>query len=118
VYNDIEGIKTPTGFIPKYQDLKRLFNETLKKQYSEKEYIKQFTLRIPENLEKIDRLFEIYTLRVSDTPKIVFKILEEQKNRLILLQRRYGDYIPPDFSIFENFIFHQIFQFSKIPNNL
>jgi len=28
VHDDVDAIKTPTGFIPKYQDLKRLFKET------------------------------------------------------------------------------------------
>jgi phosphoenolpyruvate carboxykinase (GTP) len=91
-----DAIETPTGLIPKYQDLKRLFKETLKKDYSEEDYIEQFTLRVPENLAKIDRLVEIYKTRVPDAPQIVFKMLEEQRERLKKAQARHGDYIPPD----------------------
>jgi phosphoenolpyruvate carboxykinase (GTP) len=58
--------------------------------------VQQFTLRIPENLAKIERLKEIYTVRVSDTPPIVFKTFEEQKNRLEQAQITFGDYILPD----------------------
>ncbi len=96
VHNDVDAIKTPTGFIPKYQDLKRLFKETLNKNYSKKDYIKQFTLRVPEHLAKIDRLIEIFKVRVLDTPKILFKLLEEQRERLKKARARYGDYISPD----------------------
>lgn len=96
VNGNLEGIRTPTGFIPKYEDLKRLFKETFDKEYSEDDYIKQFTLRVPENLAKIDRLTEIYKTRVLDTPQIVFKVLEEQRKRLEKAREEHGDYIKPD----------------------
>lgn len=56
VNDEAEAIETPTGYIPKYEDLKRLFKEVLEKEYSEKEYEKQFTVRIPEHLSKIERI--------------------------------------------------------------
>jgi len=95
-HKEVEAIKTPTGFIPKYEDLKRLFKETLAKEYSKEEYIKQFTIRIPENLAKIDRIMKIYETEVLDTPKIVFEVLDEQRQRLNKVRREYGDYISPD----------------------
>ena len=79
VNGDVDAIKTPTGYIPYYKDLKRLFKEVYDKEYSEEDYVKQFTTRIPENLSKIDRLTKIYTERVLDTPDILFEVLEEQK---------------------------------------
>ncbi|MFQ5866708.1 MAG: phosphoenolpyruvate carboxykinase (GTP) [bacterium] len=82
VRKEIEAVKTPAGLIPKYQDLKRLFKEVLNKDYSEESYNKQFALRVQENLAKIDRLMNIYKRKVPDTPDIVFKVLEEQKQRL------------------------------------
>ncbi len=96
VHKDVDAIKTPTGFIPKYQDLKRLFREVLDKDYSKEDYIKQFTLRVHEHLAKINRLMRIYKKRVLDTPKIVFKVLKEQKKRLEKARATYGDYISPD----------------------
>lgn len=95
VHGDVDAIKTSTGFIPKYQDLKRLFKEVLNKDYTDEDYIKQFTVRIPENLAKIDRLMEIYKIRVHDTPQLVFKVLEEQRERLKKARERYGNYISP-----------------------
>lgn len=96
VHKEAEAITTPTGFIPRYEDLKRLFSQTLYKEYSKEDYIKQFTVRIPENLAKIDRLTDIYKTRVLDTPQIVFNVLKDQKERLEKAQSDYGDYISPD----------------------
>jgi phosphoenolpyruvate carboxykinase (GTP) len=95
-HNDVEAIDTPTGRIPKYEDLKRLFKEVLNKDYGEEEYKKQFMVRVPENLAKIDRIKEVYQTKVKDTPKILFDVLEEQRKRLFEAQKKYGDYITPD----------------------
>jgi phosphoenolpyruvate carboxykinase (GTP) len=95
VNDDVDAIRTPTGMIPKYNDLKILFNNVLNKDYTEEEYNKQFTTRIPENLSKIDRMIEIYSSRVHDTPDILFEILKEKRQRLIDAQEKYGDYIKP-----------------------
>ncbi|MFQ6089236.1 MAG: phosphoenolpyruvate carboxykinase (GTP) [Candidatus Methanofastidiosia archaeon] len=96
VHDEADYIKTPTGLIPKYEDLKRLFEEVLKKEYPQKDYNKQFMIRIPESLEKIERIREIYEMQVSNTPKMIFEVLEEQKRRLIKAGKKYGDYISPD----------------------
>lgn len=96
VNNEVDAIRTPTGFIPKYQDLARLFKEVYDKDYSEEDYVKQFTIRVPENLAKIDRLMEIYTKRVLDTPQILFEAFKDQKIRLEKVRDELGDYIPPD----------------------
>lgn len=96
VHDDVSAIRTPTGLVPGYQDLKRLFEEMLNREYHEEGYIKQFTLRVSENLAKIERLMEIYRTRVLNTPRIVFEILEEQRERLEKARAKHGDYIPPD----------------------
>jgi len=67
VNGDVQAIDTPTGRIPFYADLKRLFAEVLKKNYAETDYIRQFTIRIPENLAKIERALQFYTTQVTDT---------------------------------------------------
>ena len=96
VHGDADAIKTPTGLIPKYDDLKRLFNDVLRKDYHKEDYNKQFTLRVPEQIAKIDRILEIYTQKVSDTPDILFKILKDQRKRLNDAKEKFGEYIPPE----------------------
>ncbi len=96
VHNEVGFIETPTGRIPKYEDLKRLFKEVFDKEYKQEDYNEQFTIRIPENLARIDRIKKIYETQVSGTPGIVFDLLEEQKERLNKARERYGEYISPD----------------------
>ncbi len=96
VHNDVDAIETPTGRIPKYDDLKLLFKEVLNKNYSKEDYNKQFTIRVPENLAKIERIRKIYETDIIDPPKILFEILETQKQRLLDVQKKLGDYVTPD----------------------
>ncbi|MBU7025638.1 MAG: phosphoenolpyruvate carboxykinase (GTP) [Theionarchaea archaeon] len=96
VHGDVNAVRTPTGFIPLYEDLEKLFSQTLHKEYSREDYIKQFTVRIPENLAKTDRLTDIYKTRVLDTPQVVFEVLKEQRKRLEKAKSEYGDYISPE----------------------
>lgn len=95
-HGDVAAIDTPTGRIPKYEDLKKLFKEVLEKDYSQEDYKKQFMVRVPESLAKIDRIKEIYETKVSDAPKVLFDVLEEQRKRLLEAQKKHGDYITPD----------------------
>ncbi len=95
VNDDVEAIETPTGLIPKYEDLKKLFKEHLNTQYSQADYVQQFTIRIPENLAKLDRVENIYKEKVSDTPRIVFEAFTEVRKRLKAAQDTHGDYICP-----------------------
>jgi len=96
VHNDVSAIETPTGLIPKYEDLAKLFRQVLNKKYSREDYVRQFTIRVPENLRKIERVKEFWTTQVSDTPEKLFQILDEQAKRLIEARERFGNYIPPD----------------------
>jgi len=95
VHDEVTAFDTPTGRIPGYEDLRRLFSEVLNKEYSEEDYHHQFMIRIPENLAKIERIVDIYRNRVIDAPEILFGILEGQKNRLKNYKKVYGDYILP-----------------------
>ena len=52
--------------------------------------------RIPESLAKIDRIKKVYETTVTDTPKILFEILEEQRQRLLKTKETYGDYSDPE----------------------
>ncbi|MEJ5327180.1 MAG: phosphoenolpyruvate carboxykinase (GTP) [Candidatus Bathyarchaeia archaeon] len=96
VHGEAGAIRTPTGLLPQYEDLRRLFKKVLGKDYAKEDYIKQFTIRVPENLAKIERVQRFYQENVSDTPVELFEILEQQRQRLIEARKRFGDYIPPE----------------------
>ncbi|MFC2062303.1 phosphoenolpyruvate carboxykinase domain-containing protein, partial [Elusimicrobiota bacterium] len=94
----IDGIKTPVGVIPKYEDLKKLFSDVLDKEYSMDSYIEQFTLRVPENLAKLQRMADIYKT-MPDTPEVLLDLLKKQEDGLKGAAAKHGDYIlPQDFS--------------------
>ena len=79
---DIAAVKAAIGFLPKYTDLKNLFKQVLNRDYTEEDYKKQFSLRVSENLKKINRIIQIYSNDVSDASKILFEVLQEQAVRL------------------------------------
>ena len=95
VHHEAEAIDIGIGFIPEYEDLKILFRDVLKKDYSREEYIEQFTLRTPENISKIDRITEIYKEIGSGVPNVLFQILADQRSRLEKLKEQKGECISP-----------------------
>ena len=95
VHKKCKALKTPTGFMPLYDDLKRLFKEILNMDYAEEDYIKQFTVRVRENLAKVQRITAIYKDKVSNAPRAVFTVLEEQGKRLEETKKRFADYVRP-----------------------
>ncbi len=95
VHNDVRALHTPIGLIPEYEDIKKLFEDTLGEKYSKENYQQQFTLHIPENLSKIERIRVLYDFNCTDVPDILFQMLDEQKRRLIQLKGSHGDYVSP-----------------------
>ena len=85
-HGDYEAIKTPVGFIPKYKDLKELFAEYLDQEYTEADYIKQFSIRTTELLEKLDRIEAIFK-KEAHTPQFFWDILEQQRQGLLALKK-------------------------------
>ncbi|MHC4997639.1 MAG: phosphoenolpyruvate carboxykinase (GTP) [Planctomycetota bacterium] len=92
---DVEAIKTPTGWIPKYEDLAPLFKEKLNKEYTQDDYVKQFTVRVPNLLAKYDRVEAIYKAKVADTPQLVYDTFDAIRKRLKDLQAAKGDFVSP-----------------------
>ena len=95
VHNDVEAISAPTGLIPRHEDLVPLFRQVLDKEYSEDDYIKQFTIRVPENLAKIDRVESYLRENVPNNPQIVYDTLDATRKRLNDAREKHGDYISP-----------------------
>jgi phosphoenolpyruvate carboxykinase (GTP) len=95
VNGDVKGIETPTGIIPRYEDLAKLFKDKLGQNYEQADYVRQFTIRVPENIAKLDRVSAIYRDKVSDTPQIVFDTFDKVRKRLEATKEKHGDYISP-----------------------
>jgi len=95
VHNEAGAIRSPTGYLPKYEDLQRLFSQVLGKDYGKADYTEQFTIRVPENLAKIERVVRFYQEKIADTPAELFRILDQQRERLLRLRENFGDYVSP-----------------------
>jgi len=96
VHNEVDAIKSPTGWLPKYEDLRQLFRQVRGMEYAKKDYIKQFTIRVRENLAKVKRVEGFCQDNVPDAPPELFEVLEQQRERLVKAQRKFGDYISPE----------------------
>lgn len=94
-HGEAKAVRTPTGWIPCFEDLVRLFTQVLNKPYSREDYEAQFTVRVPELLAKLDRLERFVQNSVPDAPPAVLRIIGENRQRLLQAQRQYGDYIAP-----------------------
>jgi len=88
-HNEFEAVKTPIGRIPKYEDLKELFVRELKKDYSEEEYIQQFSLRAVKYLEKMERMSKIF--ENIKMPAAFSEELKAQTERLKSAKIKYGE---------------------------
>jgi phosphoenolpyruvate carboxykinase (GTP) len=92
---DVEAIETPIGFIPKYEDLKKLFNESINKEYSEDLYNMQFSLYIENIIKRINLQKEAYS-KEENLPDQLFEIYDEQKYKLTELKNNSGAIVAPD----------------------
>lgn len=96
VHDDYGAIETPVGYIPKYEDLKVLFKATLGKDYTREDYVKQFSIRIPNQLAKLDRIEQIYRGE-EHIPGVFYEHIKQQRQRLLDAKKRFGkDIISPE----------------------
>ena len=95
INGEVEAIRAPIGHIPRYQDLRHLFRQVLDKEYTPQDYAAQFTIRVAENLSRLDRVEEFHRSEVQDAPAALFKIIEAQRKRLRAAEKQFGDYVMP-----------------------
>ena len=93
-HNEVDVIKTPIGDLPKFDDLKDLFQSIINKEYTKELYIKQFSLYVDNIVARIDLQIEAYG-KEPDIPVILFEVLKEQKEGLVALKDKYGPIVTP-----------------------
>jgi phosphoenolpyruvate carboxykinase (GTP) len=86
----------PTGKIPCFEDLERLFRQVLGKAYTREDYLKQFSIRVAENLAKMDRVERYHRTEVDGAPPEVYRVLDAQRQRLLDVRKRFGDLVSPE----------------------
>jgi phosphoenolpyruvate carboxykinase (GTP) len=93
-HREIDAIETPIGYIPKYEDLKKLFKEKIDKEYPEDLYDKQFSLYLDNILGRVDLQIEAYGKEENVPPKF-FDLLKKQREGLVALKEKYGPVVTP-----------------------
>jgi len=93
-HGDVEAIEAPIGMLPKYQDLKRLFNEKTNKEYGEDLYTMQFSLYIDNIIARIDFQIDAWEHEEA-TSQTIFDVYAAQKTALEALKAQKGPIVKP-----------------------
>lgn len=93
VNGEYEAIETPIGRIPKYQDLKALFAAQLGRDYTEEEYVQQFSIRVEKYLAKMGRMTKVF--EKIEMPEAFKNEMAAQIKSLEDSKEKYGDVISP-----------------------
>jgi len=93
-HGDLDAIETPVGFIPKYEDLKNLFEDQISKPYPRDLYDMQFSLYVEKILGRIE-LQEAAYGKEDNVPQELFQVYAEQRKGLEALKEKYGPVVTP-----------------------
>lgn len=88
MHGEYEAIETPIGYLPKHKDLHDLFKRVFNRDYSEQDYVDQFSLRIEKLLEKLDRMEKMF--KEDDVSNFLFENLNKQRSDLKALKEKHG----------------------------
>jgi phosphoenolpyruvate carboxykinase (GTP) len=94
-HGDVDAIETPIGFIPRYDDLKALFETLIDKPYPKALYDQQFSLYVDNILSRIDLQTAAYG-KEENIPGQLFDVLREQRDGLIDLKTQFGPVVKPE----------------------
>lgn len=96
VHGEYSAIETPIGYIPKYEDLAKLFLQIFNRNFSRDMYEKLFTVRVDKFLEKLERVEKAYK-EEEGIPDEFNTIMDMLRNRLLTAKNKSGkSAIPPE----------------------
>jgi len=94
VHGEYTAIETPIGYIPKYEDIAKLFVQIFGKKFTPEDYNKQFSIRADKFLEKLARVEKAYNEEENIPPEF-HSIMEMLRNRLNAAKEKTGKSIIP-----------------------
>jgi len=94
VHGNVGALEAPTGLLPRYEDLRDLFGRVLGRRYGRSQYLRQFSVRIPQHLSKLERV-EAFYRKIPGVPTLFFEVLEAQRRRLEEARKKWGDLLSP-----------------------
>ena len=89
------ALETPTGLIPLYEDLQRLFLEFFGEAYTREEYDYQFSFRCEAWLAKLERAVDFYRKNVPALSERCFRMWQEAIDTIRAAQKTHGAVILP-----------------------
>ena len=95
IHGEAGAFKTPTGYIPCYDDLKQLFKNIFGEDYKKENYDYQFSFRCGPWIDKIERSIAYFKENVPNCPLILYKKLEEALCKIRDAKEKYGENIEP-----------------------
>ena len=95
VHGEYEGLKTPTGTIPLYADVKKLFKELLDEDFTEEDYTFLFTFRCTKWIEKLERTKAFFAKMDSNVPAGIVEAWDAAIADISTARDKYGDEIKP-----------------------
>lgn len=99
VHGDYDAIRTPIGYIPRFEDLVTLFKGVFNgRLYSREEYEAQFSIRIQKYLEKYRRMEEQYR-QEDDMPEEFWACLKERQKELNALYKEHKKAVVSPFEL-------------------
>jgi phosphoenolpyruvate carboxykinase (GTP) len=94
-HDEVDAIETPIGFLPRFEELKQLFEGLIGKAYSKDLYDSQFSLYADNILARLDLQEKAYG-KEDNIPQKLFDVLEEQRQGLVALKAKFGAVIAPE----------------------
>jgi phosphoenolpyruvate carboxykinase (GTP) len=94
-HKEVDAIETPIGYIPLYEDLKRLFKDLIEKAYPKDLYGRQFSLYIDHILARNSLQATAYS-KEEQIPQLLFEVLSEQREGLNAVRAKFGPVVTPD----------------------
>lgn len=95
IHGEYETFDTPTGKIPKYDDLKVLFKKLLNEDFSEADYNYLFTFRCAKWIAKLTRAKAFYAKMDANTPQEIFDYWDAAIVKIQAAMDQYGAEIKP-----------------------
>jgi phosphoenolpyruvate carboxykinase (GTP) len=95
IHGEYDAYDTPTGKIPRFEDLKVLFKKHLDEDFPKEKYDLLFTFRCTKWIDKLERTKAYYKKMDPNTPQEIFSYWDETIARIAKAKEQYGDLILP-----------------------
>jgi phosphoenolpyruvate carboxykinase (GTP) len=95
LYGEYDAYDTPTGKIPRYEDLAALFQKHLKEVFTKEDYEYLFSFRCAGWIGKLERTKAFYTKMDPHTPQELFDYWDQAIEHIRAAKERFGDVILP-----------------------